>query len=682
MTERVPRPPGPELRPDFGRALERFSSDRWRERKQAARELLAAVKQVPPAPDELALLVERLLDGLVTPDSVAMRSVCHEVLVGIGTSSLPSIRRRLRAVGPGARMIVDLIADVGSSDDVPLLAGILAAPGDDNVRAAAAAALGALGGSEAARALTEALADGSEMLRLFALDALARLGVALPQETLAPLLADPVTRRAAAGLLGFSADPTVAGELVRLLSDPMAGVRAAAAVGLVRLHAALAVGVGGWPLAVAEALQAADGEPLRRQIRELLAHRNLEVKLAALALAGALADAGALPHVLGVMSDPELRERAVEFAGGLADAALPVFLDMVERTPAEALGDLFVLASALGPAGGHPRLYEVLAAALAGTDAHAACMAATALGRIGGPDVLPALAEALALEGPAGEAAAVAFAAVAGRALGRRLALVAPYLPEGTDARGALARNLCRVYGLLGRAGDHAFVAPLVARLGDPDPGLRLVAARALGQIPGAHAGVAALEQALRDDDPAVRAAGCRSLGQLGAPESVPALLAASRDASALVRATAVQALVQQNSPLALPRLREVAQVDPSPAVIMQAIDGLSRSQADEDLVLLMTLTRAPDHEIVKAAARGLSRCQSHRATAAVIGLLDHARWDVRWAAAEALAERGDPTALGPMRRQQAVEPDPLVRQVLASATAKLEQRPLEGGGE
>jgi HEAT repeat protein len=680
VTELISRPSGPELRPDFARALERFSSDRWRERKQAARELLAAVKQVPPAPDELALLVEKLLDGLVTPDSVAMRSVCHEVLVGIGMSSLPSIRRRLRAVGPGARMIVDLIADVGSGDDVPLLAGILKAPGDDNVRAAAAAALGALGGGEAAAALTGALADGSEMLRLFALDALARLGVALPQETLAPLLADPVTRRAAAGLLGFSADPQVAGELVRLLGDPMAGVRAAAAVGLVRLHAALAVGVGGRPLAVAEALAAADGEPLRKQIRELLAHRNLEVKLAALALAGALADAGALPHVLAVMSDPELRERAVEFAGGLAEAALPVLLDMVERTSAEALGDLFVLASALGPVGGHPRLFEVLEAALGGTDAHAACMAATALGRIGGPTVLPALAQALALEGPAGEAAAVAFAAVAGRALGRRLAAVAPYLPAGTGAHGALARNLCRVYGLLGRGGDLAFVAPLVARLGDPDPGLRLVAARALGQIPGEHEGARALAVALRDDDPAVRAAVCRSLGQLGGAESLPALLHASRDASALVRATAVQALVQQDDAQALPRLREVVQADASSAVIIQAIDGLSRSDADQDLVLLMTLTRASDHEIVKAAARGLSRIKSHRATAAVIGLIDHPRWDVRWAAAEALAERGDPTALAPMRRQQAVEPDPLVRQVLSAATSRLGLRPEEDG--
>jgi HEAT repeat protein len=86
-----------------------------------------------------------------------------------------------------------------------------------------------------------------------------------------------------------------------------------------------------------------------------------------------------------------------------------------------------------------------------------------------------------------------------------------------------------------------------------------------------------------------------------------------------------------------------------------------------------MSLCRSGDHEVAKAAARGLVRFPSHRATAAVLGLLEHERWDVRWAAAEVLAERGDLTALAPLRRVQVIEPDPLVRQVLAGAVGRLE---------
>lgn len=661
------------LRPDLARCLDLFGSERWRERKDAARELLALVREEPPAPDQLAMLVEQLLDGLVTPDSVARRSVCHEVLTGLGPAGVPAIRRRLRAGGAGARMIVDLLADVGTPDDVPLLAAILVAPGDDNVRASAAAALGALGGPDAERALMDVLTDRSEMLRMFALDALARLAVPLAPTRLEPLLADPVTRRAAVGVLGHSSDPAAAERLVAYLDDPMSGVRAAAAVAVVRLHAALSLR--GDPIAVATALAAADGEPLRGRIRELVEHRSLEVKLAALALAGALGDVQCLPHVLKAMSDPELRERAVEFVGGLGEAAVPVLIDMVDRAGPERLGELFLLIGGLGPAGGHPRLCEALTAALAGPDPHAAGTAASALGRVGGLEVLPALSRALALDGAAGEAAAVAFATVAGRVLGSRRAGVAPHLPADAEtATGPLARNLCRAFGVLGRGGDVGFVAPLVARLGDADVSVRLLAVRALGQIAGDHEGATALGLALRDEDAAVRAAACRSLGQLGAAEAVPELLAASRDVSASVRAAAVQALVGLDNPIALARLREVVLADGAPAVVIQAIAGLSRSSADQDLLMLMSLCRAPDPEVVKAAARGLSRSGSHRATAAVLGLLEHPRWDVRWAAAEALADRGDRTALAPLRRVHAVEPDPLVRQILAAAIARLEQ--------
>lgn len=666
------------LRPELEGVFERFASERWRDRKQAARELLAAVKEEPPPPNELAALLERLLDGLASPESVAMRSACHEVLVGIGAACGPAIRRRLRAGGPGVRMVVDLLADLGTADDVPLLAGILDAPGDDNVRASAAAALGALGGPEAARALERALADRSEMLRLFVLDALARIGAALPAARLDPLLTESVTRRAATAVLGHSGDPGAAPRLVELLVDAMAGVRAAAAVALIRLHAALAVRAEP-SLAVTEALAAADDERLRGRLRELVEHRQGEVKQAALALIAALGDAAALPHVLRAMSDPDLRERAVEFAGGLGVAAVPVLVDMVDRTPPEARGDLFILVGAVGPRAGHPRLCDALIEALAQPDAHAACMAATALGRVGGVEALPALAGALALEGPAGEAAAASFAEVSGRCLGTRMAQVAPYVSFGTGVHGALARNLCRVHGLLGRAGDVAFVPPLIAWLGDGEPGVRLLAARALGQIRGDHEGVAALCLALHDADAGVRAAACRGLGQLGAQEAAPALLAASRDANAGVRATAVHALVELDNPIALARLREVVLADEAPAVVIQAITGISRSCSDQDLVMLMSLCRASDHEVVKAAARGLSRCPAHRATAAVLGLLDHPRWDVRWAAAEALAERGDPTALAPLLRVQAVEPDPLVRQVLSAAAARLAERARDG---
>ena len=240
-------------------------------------------------------------------------------------------------------------------------------------------------------------------------------------------------------------------------------------------------------------------------------------------------------------------------------------------------------------------------------------------------------------------------------------------------ATGAAARNLCRVLGALGRGGDTLFVPPLVALLGAGDPLVRVAAARALGQVVGEHEGVTALTMALTDADAGVRSAACRSLGKLGAGAACQALLAVTTDDSAQVRAAAVQALVSLDNPVGLARLREIVLADSAAIVVIPAIAGLGRAGGDIDLTLLMSLCGSSDHEVAKAAARGLVRFPAHRATAAVLGLLAHDRWDVRWAAAEVLAERGDLTALAPLRQVQRQETDPLVRQVLASAVARLE---------
>jgi HEAT repeat protein len=229
------------------------------------------------------------------------------------------------------------------------------------------------------------------------------------------------------------------------------------------------------------------------------------------------------------------------------------------------------------------------------------------------------------------------------------------------------------VLGALGHGEAAPFVPPLVALLGGEEAGVRVAAATALGHIGGEHEGVTALCLALADDHPAVRAAACRSLGRLGAAAACQALLQASADDSTEVRAAAVQALVSLDNPVALARLREIVLSDSAPGVVIPALAGLGHSGSDLDLTMLMSLCRSSDHEVAKAAARGLVRFSAHRATAAVLGLLDHERWDVRWAAAEVLAERGDLTALAPLRRVQAVEHDPLVRQVLGGAVGRLE---------
>lgn len=104
----------------------------------------------------------------------------------------------------------------------------------------------------------------------------------------------------------------------------------------------------------------------------------------------------------------------------------------------------------------------------------------------------------------------------------------------------------------LGRQGEDArpAVPHLVARLEDPDPMVRSVAAAALGRI-GAAEAVAPLTRALTDPLVPVRFWVAEALGQIGVPDAaaLAALTRLAAEPEAHVRAAALRALVALRPP-------------------------------------------------------------------------------------------------------------------------------------
>jgi HEAT repeat protein len=647
--------------------VRRLGATAWRERKAAVEALCELVRSGDDA--LLRALAEPLLDGLQSGDAIDGRSACHEVLVAVGPPAIDGLLRRIESSGAGRRLLIDLLGEIGDEAHVGLLGEIAGDPGSDaNVRAAAASALGALGGASAERALRALLTQPSDVLRVHALDALRRCGGNVPVDELEPLVQAKLTRKAATAVLASSGDTAALAVLVPLLDDPMAGVRATAAVALVQLDEQLREqGKDGLVAAALERI----GEPTRAKVRHLIEHRDREVRVAAIVLSAMAGDAGAVTPVLEVMDDPLVQEQAMAMVAALGDAAASTLADAAERASGGQREHVLRLVGALPAGHVESRLCAALTAGLQEPDEDAASAAAEALERIGDRSCLGELYRALASEGRLGEAAADAMAAVlrrAGRSAHEDLQLI---VGGSWPEQGALARNLCRVVGGLG---SQRFAPHLVSVLGSADVGVRIAAATALGQLEGEHEGGSALGFALADEEPAVRAAACRSLGQLGVPQAVQSLLSAASDPSPLVRSAAVQALVILDNPVALAKLRAIIADDPVPSVVVHAIAGLGSSGLEQDLTMLMSLCTSQDHEVVKAAARALARFSVHRATAALLGLLVHRRWDVRWTAAEVLAQRRDATALEPLRRCLGDEEDELVRQVLEQAVATLRE--------
>lgn len=643
-------------------ALAALGAPTWRDRKQAADAVAHALESAPPP--EIDAAIERLLDLVLSPE-VEPRAGAREVIVRHAALARGALRQRIDAQ-PDERALVELLSEIADADDTArLVERIDAHRHGANMRAAASAGLGRIANAPAVDALLGMLDDPSETLRISALDALREAGAAVEPSRIEPLLASPITRRAAAAVLGQSRSPDAVDPLVMLLLDAMAGVRAAAVVALARLDDEL--DDAGHTYVVGAALSRADAI-VKERLRGLLEHRAAPVRQAAMRLCALAGDVDAITVLLEVMDDPVALDRGIAMVAAFGASANAVLRVAAGRVAPSQREQLFRLIGALPPGRVDPLLLECLTSGLGDGGEDASVAAAESLALIGDRTCLAPLYRAMAQDGRLGESAADAVAAILGRGTNSAedltLIVGSPWPSEA-----ALARNLCRVAGALG---SSRWAPSLVGLLGSADPSVRVAAAIALGSVPGDHEGADALAFALADEEPLVRAAACRALGQLAVPQAPQALLSATHDRAPQVRAAAVSALVMLDNPIALPRLRAIVAEDTAPAAVVHAIAGLGRSGSDQDLTMLMSLSLSADHEVVKAAARALAGFGHHRATAALLGLLGHTRWDVRWSAAQALARRRDRTALAPLLRVHEDERDPLVRQAVGDAVAEL----------
>jgi len=632
--------PEPRSMPTFMQAL---YDESWRVRRLAADRLVQVGGQA---------LVEELVMVLGQRGQTGARNAAASALAQLGATAAGPLVTLLGHADPDQRKFAaDILAELRERSTVPALVKALD-DGDPNVRTAAAEALGRVGGPQALRALEELLGSGDALLRVCALEGLSQLKCPPPLPRLKPLLGDPLTRRSAFRLLGHVQHPAALALICQGLKTRES--RDAALVALGTRGVLLPPDV------------VADVRAVLTQVRE--AHQWLA---AALGSDDRDRRCGALlcAHALGAATLAS--EVADTAAGGeLAELSLQVLLELGVEGVRWLLG------------GEPPRV------AMLSRDARAVVGEATL--RLAEPSLVPAL-EALLRMGD------LELSELATRALGRTRARTAIPVVVGLFADDTLAVHAFRAAVSLGESWPDDVRAQLAPLMDQP---LQPHALRAWAQLAGVDS-LPVLRRALHDERDPVRAAAAES-SVLVPAAAVELLGAALVDEAPRVRRAAASVLHRLEPAVAAPLLsRALADADTSVQAV--ACEVAAQLGAVADVARLTWFTASADPSVVLAALRALAllgaltddglRSAGQHADAEVlkaalalgadrasmvdrgVEALSHPRWDVRVAAARALAVSGGRTEAAVVKAALDREADPLAHEVLEAAAAALKVR-------
>jgi len=373
----------------------------------------------------------------------------------------------------------------------PLIPGL--GDREENVRKAAAKALGQLGEGALAETVLAALKGNPQTV--------VDLGDPRAVEPLIAAIGDENerVRQGAARALGQLGDPHALEPLTAALDDESKWVRQAAVISLGRIGDRRAV----------EMLFVVLG---RSGTHRVLGDRDEDVREAAAIALGQIGDRRAVEPLIAVFRDPLEETWGVGVGVGVSVrmAAAVALAQIGDRRFVEALiatlvkmgKDSYERLAAAYYSGqlSNRGVVELLIAALGNKKGMARSFVAKTLGQIGDRRSVQPLIAAL------GDGDSFVREAAA-RALGQ--------LGEGALAEAVLAALKCEAQAVV-ELGDPRAVNPLITALGDRDEDVRWAATTALVQI--GPSTVQALTAALGDENEWVRQAAAKALGQIGSP--------------------------------------------------------------------------------------------------------------------------------------------------------------------
>jgi HEAT repeat protein len=640
----------------LGLLLRALGDESWKVRREAV-EILAAS-------EEREAVMAALTEILGSHVSESVHRAASEALLLLGKAAFPALTRALASGPPEARRhAAEVLGDLGEPAAVRSLAGALV-DADRRVRVAAAEALGQIGTETAAQALILASESVQDLgTRLACLDALAELRRAPSTRLLVEAVKHAATRRVALRLLAFSPQPEAVPVCLEALSDRAPANRAAA---LVALEALRHEGLSGEEFERARDALADDDF---RVLREGMRSTDVSVFRAAAALAGWLGTTSLALDLSRAVRDPHRREIALASLADMSEAAAQALGEQAAAAPPS---DRAAILSALGTLSAEMAL-PLCREAIDDPHPMVSAAAAGALATLGSSEDMPALLRAaLRSARPYLSAAIGALRSLGERDPGAMRELILSH-PIGT--RDDVDAQLCEMMAGLGGIANLTFLETALAQGG---PRTREAAASALADL-GATDAIRDLFKATLDEDAQVRAAALKAIAGLAREiggetrEHVATTIRVGVvDPDEKVRAAAAGALAALGSDVAFPELADLAastdgEVALSAIAATRAMGG--EAHLADRLATFENALRSEDPDVVCAGVSGLAEVRDPAAILPLSTCLSHPRFEVRIAAAHALATRGE-AAHASLRVRLGIEDDPLVREALRRALA------------
>lgn len=646
----------------------------WRVRK-------AAVQRLVSCRDD-ANVQEMLVASLSDGENSERRNAAFEALVSCGTRVTDRLVQELSSRDIDVRkLVIDALAAMGDSESrVPLCEAM--ADSDANVRAAAAEALGVVGGaSEIVHLLSVATKEGEDVLvQLSALRALARMEAGVGVASLGSALEHSLLRPAAFELLGYSSDPGATDALIKGLESGSRLSREGAMGALLRTLSRLD---GDESDRLIECLRAAAAsEHLVELGCDRLEHADLGSRMVLIQFLGLLSDPQTVVPLLIAGRDEaieELSDRTLESLG-------KIFPESLDREWASLQSDLKTRACRiLGRIGGDAS-ERLLADSLGGDDVQLRCAAASALGGGGFFDRLPDLVrrlEAAAREEKLDADDEVSTIVASIVALAEHPASI----DSGTDVQlievlssrlaGAIEPvrlAIAHVLARLGRDQDEDVIGYL---LKDESAAVRRAAVKALGRFEFGRARDA-LRLALGDESSSVRIAAATVLGQSAQPEAAEDLARQMSDDDPRVVSVALRAVGKLHRGQGVSTGDVESLIGPAlereALVALAGLEALMEVGGDAAGRLALTVLERSEAAVVRAGVACLGAHGDESALAEALPRVAHEDWSVRAEVVQVISDRSYRKAMPTLLRRLEVEEDTFVREAILRAVERLEE--------